>query len=147
MAADSPSPRRSVPRFTPVPVRGRKDGWTPFRQADFLGALCETFSVAAAARRVGMSRESAYRLRERPGAESFAAAWNEIMAQKSRIEAALPRLDQLWHRAFYGTLKPVMRRGRHVGTLKSQDNHALLQLFRRELGPAMQALPRSRRSR
>ena len=49
-------PRRRVPKFTPVPLRYRRDGWTPGRQADFLGRLCETWSVAAAARHVGMTR-------------------------------------------------------------------------------------------
>lgn len=77
--ADSPSPGRRVPAFTPVPLRYRADGWTPQRQADFLGQLCETWSVVEAARRVGLTRESAYRLRDKPGAESFAAAWDFIL--------------------------------------------------------------------
>lgn len=67
-----------VPAFAAVPVRARKDGWTPVRQADFLGALAETGSVAQAARRVGLSRETAYRLRRKPGAGGFAAAWDAL---------------------------------------------------------------------
>jgi hypothetical protein len=125
--------RRGVPKFTPVPLRYRKDGWTPMRQADFLGALAETWCVAAAARRVGKTRESAYCLRGKPAAESFVAAWNAILAQR---DAAAPRKsthELLWHRAFYGTLKPVMRGGRHVATLHSPDNDAVLQLYRREM--------------
>lgn len=74
--SDSP-PRRRVPAFTPVPLRYRRDGWTPGRQADFLGRLAETMNVAASARHVGKSRESAYRLRDKPGAASFAAAWTQ----------------------------------------------------------------------
>ena len=100
---------RRVPAFTPVPLRFRADGWTPLRQAAFLGALAETWSVAAAARAAGMSRESAYRLREKPGAESFAAAWDAILAQ--RPESWKSTNELLWHRLFYGTLKPVMRGG------------------------------------
>lgn len=122
---------RRVPAFTPVPLRFRADGWTPMKQAAFLGALAETWSVAAAARAVGMSRESAYRLRERRGAESFAAAWDAVLAEPRRVRMSTHEL--LWHRLFYGTLKPVMRGGRFVGTLISPDNDAVLRLYRREM--------------
>ena len=131
MKPDSPPPRRRVPKFTPVPLRYRKDGWTPGRQADFLGHLCETWCVAAAARHVGKTRESAYRLRDKPGEESFAAAWDAILAEPRRVRKSTPEL--LWHRLFYGTLKPVMRGGRHVATLHSPDNDAVLRLYRQEM--------------
>ncbi|HEV7233492.1 MAG TPA: hypothetical protein VGN36_04545 [Sphingorhabdus sp.] len=66
-----------APDFIPVPLqRVRHDGWTPQKQHGFLRALTITGSVAPAARMVGMSRKSAYALRERVGAESFAAAWD-----------------------------------------------------------------------
>ena len=129
--SDSPSPRRRVPAFTPVPLRYRRDGWTPGRQSDFLGRLAETRSVAAAARHVGKSRESAYRLRDKPGAKSFAAAWDFILAQPRSARKSTHEL--LWHRAFYGTLKPVMRGGKHVATRHSPDNDAVLRLYRREM--------------
>jgi hypothetical protein len=61
MKPKSPPPRRSVPPFALLPLRFRSDGWTPGRQADFLGHLAESRSVAAAARHVGMTRESAGR--------------------------------------------------------------------------------------
>ena len=125
------SNRRRVPAFTPVPLRYRRDGWTPGRQSDFLGRLAETRSVAAAARHVGKSRESAYRLRDKPGAESFAAAWDSILAQPRAARMSTHAL--LWHRAFYGTLKPVMRGGRHVATRHSPDNDAVLRLYRQEM--------------
>ncbi|MEA3064669.1 MAG: hypothetical protein QOJ27_1115 [Sphingomonadales bacterium] len=128
--SNSPSGRR-VPAFTPVPLRYRRDGWTPMRQADFLGRLAETWSVAAAARHVGRSRESAYRLRDKPGAQSFAAAWDFILAQPRAARKST--LELLWHRAFYGTLKPIMRGGRHVATRHSPDDDAVLRLYRREM--------------
>jgi len=128
--SDSHPPRRRVPKFTPVPLRFRKDGWTPMLQANFLGALAETWCVAAA-RRAGKTRESAYRLRGKPGAESFAAAWDAILAEPRRARKSTHEL--LWHRAFYGTLKPVLRGGRHVATLHSPDNDAVLQLYRGEM--------------
>jgi hypothetical protein len=120
---------RRVPAFTPVPLRFRSDGWTPMRQADFLGALAETRCVAKAARRVGKTRESAYRLRAKPLAESFAAAWDAILAERP---ARMSTHEQLWHRAFYGTLKPTMRGGKHVATRYSPDNDAVLRLYRQE---------------
>src|SRR6188472_1775779 len=69
-----------VPPFLPVPLRARADGWTADRQARFIGLLAETGSVAEAARRVGMGRESAWRLRRNAGAGSFAHAWDAIVA-------------------------------------------------------------------
>ena len=63
--------------FTPVAQqRNRADGWTPETQANFVRALEAMGSVGKAARAVGMGRASAYRLRERPEATSFAAAWD-----------------------------------------------------------------------
>jgi hypothetical protein len=120
-----------VPAFTPVPLRFRKDGWTPARQADFLGRLAETGSVSAAARHVGKTRESAYRLRDKDGAQSFAAAWDFILAEPRRARKSTT--DLLQHRMAYGKLRPVMRGGRHVATLHSPDNDAVLQLYRREM--------------
>lgn len=63
--------------FTAVPtLRQRSDGWTPMQQSRFIQALSVMGSVAQAAKAVGMSRKSAYALRERTGAESFAASWD-----------------------------------------------------------------------
>jgi hypothetical protein len=114
-----------------VPLRYRRDGWTPGRQSDFLGRLAETLNVAAAARHVGKSRESAYRLRGKPGAESFAAAWDFILAQ--RPPAPMSTHELLWHRLQYGILKPVMRAGKHVATRHSPDDDAVLRLYRQEM--------------
>jgi hypothetical protein len=67
----------TAPDFTPVPMtRARHDGWTPQRQVAFLRALSLTGTVESAARMVAMSRKSAYQLRARAGAESFADAWD-----------------------------------------------------------------------
>jgi hypothetical protein len=122
--------RRRIPPFMPVPLRACADGWTPSRQANFLGALAETRSVRAAAERVGMARETAYRLRARAGAESFAAAWDAILGRKP---APQPKVtpEMLWHRALHGLLRPVMHRGRHVGTVRKPDNSALLRVIAR----------------
>ena len=115
------------------------------KQADFLGALAETWSVAAAARHVGMTRESAYRLREKRGAQSFAAAWDAILAAPRGARKSTYEL--LWHRAFHGTLKPVMRGGKHVATLASPDNDAILRLYRGEMQRRRRARRLDERSR
>lgn len=61
------------------PQRFRHDGWTPRRQLNFLDTLARTRSVTRAAAAAGMSRESAYRLRGRPSAALFAAAWDRAL--------------------------------------------------------------------
>ena len=100
MEHDSLPPPSAAPHaracrpFYPVPTRTRRDGWTVQRQADFLGMLAETGSVMGACEAVGMSRKSAYALRARPGAESFAAAWDAALGAPVRKVTA-PDLDFL----------------------------------------------------
>jgi hypothetical protein len=60
--------------------RSRADGWTPDTQANFIRALEAMGSVGKAARAVGMGRASAYRLRDRPDAASFASAWDRAIS-------------------------------------------------------------------
>ena len=107
-------PRRFVPAFVPVPLRARRDGWTPRRQAAFLGYLAETGSVSEAAQRVRMARETAYRLRARPGAESFALAWDVALGRAGPVRHPARKVtgDELWQRAFRGVLQPVLYAGR-----------------------------------
>lgn len=128
----SRAPRRPrPPAFVPVPTRARADGWTPERQAGFLGALAETGSVSAAARRVGLSRETAYRLRAHPEGESFAAAWDVIVGKVPKAPKRKVTTAGLLARASRGRLRPVMYRGRHVATVRIADNSALLSIIHR----------------
>jgi hypothetical protein len=60
--------------FTPVPTCKHIAGWRVEKQFTFLRHLAAYVSVAAAARAVGMSKASAWRLRARPGADSFCRA-------------------------------------------------------------------------
>ena len=96
--------------FTPVPrARARRTGWSPDRQRFFLFALSRCGSVARAARSVGMSPRSAYRLAHAPGAEDFVRAWDQA------IEEGLERVraDALKD-ALGGAFVPVFRRGKLV---------------------------------
>jgi len=76
--------------FTPVPLRVRADGWSPQLQLAFVRALAEGAKPGEAARALGKNRQNAYALRRRPGAESFAAAWDEAVAfaRHRRVERA-----------------------------------------------------------
>ena len=73
-----------LPPFLPVPLRTRRDGWTPARQARFIAQLVRTACVRKAAAAIGLTRESAYRLRRRPGAGSFRAAWDTAISGKQQ---------------------------------------------------------------
>jgi hypothetical protein len=107
--------------FTPVPVRRRADGWTPARQFGFIVRLALGGSVTRAAKGVGMTKVSAYRLRERPGAESFAAAWDGALGWGRSIA-----VDLGMERALCPEQVPVMYRGRQVGTRLRYDNRLLM---------------------
>jgi hypothetical protein len=84
--------------FTPVPRhRSGARGWTADAQRAFIHALSRCGVVAAAARSVGCSPRSAYQLRQRPGADSFAAAWDwaiEIGLDESRTRALALIMDR-----------------------------------------------------
>ena len=133
MTPDSLSaPRRArrmppVPPFYPVPTRTRRDGWAEQRQADFLGMLAETGSVMGACEAVGMSRKSAYQLRARPKAESFAAAWDAALGLPVRRVT----IDDLHFLAYHGLIRPRFRGGKYIGSRQKRDHSALLRLLAR----------------
>jgi hypothetical protein len=128
--AAAPRKSRRIPAFHPVPVAPRKDGWTPERQAALVGLLAETRSVEAACRTLAMGKESAYRLRKRPGAAGFAAAWDAALGRRhERVDLASAKSTDLaaGYRAQVGLAQVVMYRGRFCGTHWKVDNNALLQ--------------------
>jgi hypothetical protein len=120
-----PAHHPRVPAFVPVASRSRKDGWNARRQAAFLAELAITRSVSAAARRVSMARETAYRLRRREGAESFAAAWDAILGRRHGSRRKVTAEEQA-RRALEGVLKPVIYRRKHVGNQRKADNSGIL---------------------
>ena len=58
----------------------RRNSITPDLQRRFVATLAATGIVNQAARSIGKSVEALYKLRARPGAEGFAAAWDEAHA-------------------------------------------------------------------
>ncbi len=121
--------RRHVPAFHPVPVGARQDGWTLERQANFIGHLAETRSVLAAARAVSMSRESAYRLRRRPGAVGFAAAWDAALSRPVD-----PSDTRGWkftelpaaYRFETGLIQVILYSGCYCGYTRKADSYGLI---------------------
>jgi hypothetical protein len=72
-----PAPR--VPDFDAAPTRKQVAGWTAERQRRFIEHLALTGHAGEAAALVGLSSSSAYRLRNKPGAEGFARAWDHAL--------------------------------------------------------------------
>lgn len=121
-AGEEHPPHLTLPPL--APTRHRDDGWTPERQRGFLEALASSGSVSAAARSVGMSRETAYELRRRADARGFAQAWDA-----ARVLAGEHLLDLAWDRAAMGELRQIYYRGELVGETRHYDNRLLLGLI------------------
>ena len=120
-AAQAAMPEVRRKRAAPAPAELR---WTRERQVDFLAALAETHSVSHAARAVGMSRQSAYRLRARLRDQPFALAWDAAYqsAPHSLYHAALER-------AIEGVEVPHYVGGELVGTSRKFDERLTLALL------------------
>jgi hypothetical protein len=97
----------------------RHDGWTPERTALFHEYLAVRGNVRAACARVGMSRDTAYRLRRRDG--MFARGWDAalLLARDSVAET-------LGDRAIDDIEEDVWHRGELMGTRRRYDNRLLL---------------------
>ena len=118
-------------KFTPVPCRARHDGWSAADQRKFIGSLARGHSVDEAAKALGHSRQSAYALRRRKGAEEFARAW--IHAQRMgrdvwQARRCAPTPDLAY--AFETMLVPRFYRGRLTGFVQREDNVAALRALR-----------------
>jgi hypothetical protein len=107
--------------FTPVPTAARRDGWSPERQRAFIAALAEHGCIAVAARAVGMTPQTANRLRRRPGAEDFARAW-EVARQEGRLKM----YEQALVDAREGRLVPVTYAGRVIRHRRVFDDRLLI---------------------
>jgi len=116
-------------RFGPVPLRAQHNGFGPQQQLRFIVALARGAGVNEAARSVGMTRQSAYRVRRRPGAESFAAAWDEALrfargvAAAGRAPSAVPGIETV--------LVPRFYRGRLIGYVQREELAGAMRQLRR----------------
>lgn len=127
--------------FQPVPVRHRHDGWTVERQIAFIEKLADCGSVTAACAYVGMSCESARKLRRRWRARTFRDAWDAALdcGYADVEESAMERSKN-------GVARPVFYQGEQVGEWRHYDERLTMFLlrFRRRhrFGPEADGLPR-----
>jgi len=111
----------------------RSNSITPERQRRFIATLAATGIVTQAARSIGKSMEALYKLRSKPGAEGFAAAWD------AALERGVQRLeDCALERALHGTPTPIVSGGKLLGTWNKPDN-ALLRFLLQHRLPARYA--------
>lgn len=117
--APSPAPPPDRPIHVP-----RADRWTKWKMAEFLRHLAATHSVTAAARAVGMGRQSAYKLRARLKGAPFDIAWEAAFrhAYDNLAHAALDR-------ALNGVEVPHYHEGRLVGTSRRFDERLTVALL------------------
>lgn len=85
-----------------------------------------------AVQRVGMARETAYRLRKRPWAESFCAAWDAALGERSQISVIFQQkvtVDQLRWCIDAGLWRVRIIAGHYAGVQRKADNSALIKLL------------------
>ncbi|MDB5681475.1 MAG: hypothetical protein JWO16_1280 [Sphingomonas bacterium] len=112
-------------RWVPVRRKPRLDGWTEEKQRHFIEVLADTGLVGVAAKAVGMSRETAYRLRRSPHGAAFARAWDT-----ARHHAGGLVEDIVFERAIEGVEREVYNgAGEVVGARLVHDNRLLKYLL------------------
>jgi hypothetical protein len=117
-------------RWVPVRRRPRYDGWTEEKQRRFIEVLADTGIVSLAAKAVGMSRESANRLRRSPHGAAFARAWD---AARHHAGSALE--DIAFERAIEGVEHNVYDEHGTVICTKRVYNDRLLTFLLSHLKP------------
>lgn len=108
----------------PRPARRRRiDAPSMKKLGTFLRHLDRTGSVAFAAERAGLSRNTLYRRRQTDPV--FAAGWADAMA------SAVGRLhDEAVRRSLSGNGHAAFRRGRRLGAIRDYDSGLLIRLLR-----------------
>lgn len=121
-----PEPDDPLLGFTPYLHKApRRNSITPDRQRAFIAMLAATGIVTQAARSIGASLEALYKLRNQPGAEGFAAAW------ELAIDRGIARLeDCALERAIQGEERPIVSAGKLLGTWRRHDTGLLIFLLR-----------------
>jgi hypothetical protein len=118
------SPKLPIP-FEPVAVRPRHDGWTAERQIAFIEKLADCGSVTAAAKHVGMSRESARKLRRHYRARDFRDAWD------AAVDCGYAELEEAaLERAKNGVARPIFHQGEQIGERRHFDERLTMFLLR-----------------
>jgi len=119
-------PAPTIPDFDPAPTRKQSAGWTAERQRKFIEHLALTGSVGEACALVGIASRSAYRLRNRAGADGFARAWD------AALQLAATRLAAIaFDRAVHGRSERFYRDGELVMERKMPSDYLLTWLLAR----------------
>ncbi len=110
-----------VAAFPPALMRSRADGWTAARQRGFCEALADCGLVREAAAAVGLSAQSAYRLKRRAEGKGFSLAWDAalLLARQRLIDLAIER-------AVDGNCDEYYRDGELAGEHRKKDVRHLL---------------------
>ena len=136
-----PTAPQSAPRRIPA---ASQHHWSRAKMARFLAELASTHSVAAAARMVGMTRQSAYRLKARLRDQPFDLAW------EAAVQSGYDLLHQAaLDRALNGIELPVHHKGELVGTRRHYDERLtmfLLSARNRQFVPLERASSAARRA-
>jgi hypothetical protein len=129
-----PAPQ-PAPEFDTAPTRKRHAGWTAERQRRFIEHLALTGHVGEACGLVGVASSSAYRLKNRAGAESFSRAWD------AAVRLATTRLHAIaFDRALNGRVERHYRDGELVMERRIPSDYLLTWLLSR-LDPAQFGTP------
>ncbi|MEP2549857.1 MAG: hypothetical protein ABJH26_01060 [Marinomonas sp.] len=126
---DPPSPDDPLLNFVPVPhVAPRSNSITPALQREFIAHLAATGIVKQAALQIGKSLEAIYKLRQRPGAEGFRAAWD------AAIDRGVSRLeDCALARAIEGDTRHIVSGGEVVAKEQRHDERLVMFFLRARL--------------
>ena len=124
--SEPPDPDDPLLGFAPyLHSAPRRNSIMPERQRAFISSLAATGIVTQAARSIGASLEALYRLRNMPGAQGFAAAW------EAAIDRGMARLeDCALERAIAGEERVVVRGGEVVARWIRYDTGLLQFLLR-----------------
>jgi hypothetical protein len=125
-----PSPDDPLLSFAPVPhARPRRNSITAERQRAFIAHLAATGIVKQAALHIGASLEALYKLRKRPGAEEFDAAWD------AAVDRGIARLeDCALARAIEGEERLVVSAGKVLGSERRHNESLVMFLLRHRRG-------------
>lgn len=127
---ESPAYDPAEYRWVPVRRRPRHDGWTEEKQRRFIEALADTGLVSHAAKAVGMSRQSATRLRRSPHNAAFARAWDA-----ARLHSGSALEDIAFERAIEGQEQNIYNEYGEVVCTKRVVNDRLLTFLLSHLMP------------
>jgi hypothetical protein len=120
------APAAESPQFDPAPTRKQTAGWTAERQRRFIEHLSLTGSVGEAAALAGVSSRSAYRLRNRAGADDFARAWDAALSLCATRLAAIA-----FDRALHGRAERFYKDGELVMERRMPSDYLLTWLLSR----------------